>query len=73
MKTLFSPLEEFWKKGDMFLLSLCLLASGFGVMLIYSATRWNVEDKGREVIIQLIAILLGVIIYIFCTYIYSNY
>lgn len=69
MKTLFSPLEEFWKKGDMFLLSLCLLASGFGVMLIYSATRWNVEDKGREVIIQLVAILLGVIIYIFCTYV----
>ena len=41
MRTLFSPLHEFLKKGDLVLLSLCLLTSGFGVALIFSATRYN--------------------------------
>ena len=41
MRTLFSPLHEFFKKGDLVLLSLCLLTSGFGVALIFSATRYN--------------------------------
>ena len=62
MNTLFSPLQEFWKKGDKLLLLLCLLASAYGVALIYSATRYNGND--REVIIQIIAILLGVVVYI---------
>ena len=64
MNTLFSPLQEFWKKGDKLLLLLCLLASAYGVALIYSATRYNEND--REVIIQIIAILLGVVVYILC-------
>ena len=62
MKTLFSPLQEFLKKGDMLLLSLCLLASGFGVALIFSATRYN--ENNKEVAVQIIAILLGVLVYI---------
>ena len=67
MNTLFSPLQEFWKKGDKLLLLLCLLASAYGVALIYSATRYNEND--REVIIQIIAILLGVVVYILCTFV----
>lgn len=69
MKTLFSPLQEFLKKGDMLLLSLCLLASGFGVALIFSATRYDAINKNKEVAVQIIAILLGVVAYILFTYV----
>ena len=67
MKTLFSPLQEFWKKGDVVLLLLCLAASGFGVALIFSATRYN--GNNRAVLIQCVAIALGVLVYILCTFV----
>lgn len=67
MKTLFSPIQEFMKKGDPILLLLCLLASGYGVALIFSATRYN--ENNRAVIIQCVAIALGVIVYILCTFV----
>lgn len=51
----------------MLLLSLCLLASGFGVALIFSATRYN--DNNKEVAVQIVAILLGILVYILCTYV----
>ena len=31
MTTLFSPIREFFKKGDVLLLFLCLTASGYGL------------------------------------------
>ena len=67
MKTLFSPFQEFFRKGDPILLLLCLLASGYGVALIFSATRYN--GNNRAVLTQLIAILLGVVIYILFTFV----
>ena len=67
MRTLFSPLHEFLKKGDLVLLSLCLLTSGFGVALIFSATRYN--QNNRPVVIQCVAILLGVAVYLLCTFV----
>lgn len=67
MRTLFSPLHEFLKKGDLVLLSLCLLTSGFGVALIFSATRYN--QNNRPVAIQCIAILLGIAVYLLCTFV----
>ncbi|MCI8478370.1 MAG: FtsW/RodA/SpoVE family cell cycle protein [Oscillospiraceae bacterium] len=54
--------KEFFRKGDLLLLSLCLAASGFGLILVYSATRWL--ESNRNVIVQLAAILLGVLVYI---------
>ena len=36
MSTLLSPIREFFRKGDVLLLSLCLIASGFGLLLIFS-------------------------------------
>ena len=67
MKTLSSPFHEFFKKGDPILLLLCLLASAFGVALIFSATRYN--ENNQAVVIQIVAILLGVVAYILCTFI----
>ena len=53
--------KEFFRKGDLLLLSLCLAASGFGLVLIYSATRWL--DTNKNIIIQSAGIVLGVFVY----------
>ena len=66
MSTLFSPVREFIRKGDLILLSLCLAASGFGLLLIYSATRY--QDNNKAILVQLIGILLGVIAYFLITF-----
>ena len=66
MSTLFSPVREFIRKGDLILLSLCLAASGFGLLLIYSATRY--QDNNKAILVQLIGILLGVIAYFVITF-----
>lgn len=47
------------------LLSLCLLTSGFGLALIFSATRYT--GKTRFVWVQLVAIALGTLIYMLFT------
>lgn len=54
--------KEFFRKGDLLLLALCLAASGYGMLLIYSATRYL--HSNRYVWVQAAAIVLGVIIYI---------
>jgi len=66
--TLFSPFREFFRKGDLILLFLCLLASGYGLVLIYSATQYT-EKTSRFVMIQLIAIVLGVAAYMLLTFV----
>lgn len=58
---------EFLKKGDPILLSLCMIASGFGLALIYSSTRWT--GSNRYVIVQGCAILLGVVAYVILTFV----
>jgi len=67
VKTLLSPIWEFFRKGDLLLLSLCLLASGYGLALIYSATRWT--ESNRFVIVQGAAICLGVVAYVVLTFV----
>lgn len=67
MLTLFSPIREFFRKGDLILLTLCLTASGFGLVLIYSATRY--EGGLKAVIVQLIGICLGIIAYMLLTFV----
>ena len=67
MDTLFSPIREFFRKGDWILLSLCLLASGYGLVLIYSATRYM--GSNRSVIVQGAAVLIGVVVYIVLTFV----
>lgn len=67
MDMLFSPIREFFKKGDLMLLSLCLLASGYGLVLIYSATQYT--GKSRFVFVQLIAICLGIVAYALLTFV----
>ena len=70
MSILFSPIREFFKKGDVILLGLCLAASFFGLALIYSATQYLGENRWiRFVSVQFIAVLLGVIVYMLLTFV----
>ncbi len=64
MSWLRDSLRDFWRRGDKLLLALCLAASGYGLILIYSATRYLTVDRNRSVLIQTIGILLGVVVYI---------
>lgn len=56
-------IRAFLRKGDLLLLFLCLTASGFGLVLIYSGTRYL--DSNRNLYVQCAAIFLGVLVYIF--------
>jgi rod shape determining protein RodA len=67
LSTLFSPIREFLRKGDVILLALCLFASGYGLILIYSATRW--EGGYQSILVQGIAILLGTVAYMLLTFV----
>ena len=60
-------LREFYKRGDLLLLALCLLAAGFGVVMIFSATQYL--DTNANVSRQLIALAMGVVVYIACSFV----
>ena len=55
-------IREFFDRGDRLLLAFCLAASGYGLVLIYSATRYL--ETNRNMIVQVVAILLGVLVYV---------
>lgn len=55
-------IRAFLKKGDLLLLGLCLVASAFGLVLVYSATQWT--HSNRYIMVQFAAICLGVLAYI---------
>ena len=61
-------LRKFLKKGDLLLLILCLTASGFGLVLIYSATRYD-PGLSNYPIKQAIFIGLGIIAYMVMTFV----
>lgn len=61
-------LREFFRKGDVVLLSLCLLASGVGLLLIYSATRYR-EALWDSFIKQAVFVGVGVLLYIIITFV----
>ncbi len=64
MRRYLDELRDFTKKGDMFLLILCLCVSGFGLVCMASATSADKFGGNlRYIIIQLGATGLGVIMY----------
>ncbi len=54
-------LKQFFRKGDMVLLVLCLVTSAFGTLIVASTN--NYRGFGHYVLIQLVAIAGGVIAY----------
>ncbi len=63
MSWLRDSLREFFHKGDLLLLGLCTAASLYGLLLIFSATRYI--GGYRNIIVQSAAIVLGIVVYIF--------
>ena len=61
MRKFFQEFLDFFKKGDMILLALCLLTTAFGCVEIASATAWM--GAARNVITQLVAAGMGVALY----------
>ena len=66
MRRYLDNLKDAAKKGDIFLLVLCLIVSGFGIVVIASATSADKFGGNiRYIAIQLVAVMLGVMMYIF--------
>ena len=64
MRRFIEELKDFSKKGDMVLLILCLIVSGFGLVCIISATQADKFGSNLSYIaIQSLSIFLGVICY----------
>ena len=64
MRRFFEELKDFTKKGDMFLLVLCMIVAGFGLVCIASATSADKFGSNlRYIALQLVAVLLGIVIY----------
>lgn len=63
-----NTLRTFFRKGDVVLLTLCLIASGFGLVLIYSATRYDAA-LDNNIIKQALFICMGVVAYIILSFV----
>jgi rod shape determining protein RodA len=63
MKHFLKNVKRFMKEADMFLLSVCLAASVFGLILIASATM-SFSGTTRYIIVQAVGIFLGILLFI---------
>ena len=61
MRKFFQEFLDFFRKGDMLLLALCLLTTIVGVVIVASATHHM--DYTRFIIVQIVAAALGVFLY----------
>ncbi|MBO5323455.1 MAG: hypothetical protein J6A88_05060 [Oscillospiraceae bacterium] len=61
MRDFWQEFKRFFRKGDMVLLIMCLAISAFGCLIIASTN--NHRDFTRYVIIQIVAVGLGVLSY----------
>ena len=61
MRKFFQELLDFFRKGDMILLGLCLLLTVIGVVIISSTTAWM--GATRFVVIQLLAAMIGIFLF----------
>ncbi len=61
-------IKNFFKRADIVLLVLCIITNIYGLILIYSATRFNATYHAlpRQ---QAIAMVLGIAVFIVCNYI----
>ena len=62
MNRLKAILGDFLRQADLVLLGLCSAATIYGILLIFSATRY--KQSNRYVIVQTAALVLGLIVYI---------
>lgn len=72
MKNSFSHIRAFFKKGDMILLALCLIATLLGIVEIASATTAQASGNSRFITNQIGATLIGILLYVVFTVIDIN-
>ncbi|MBR2521290.1 MAG: FtsW/RodA/SpoVE family cell cycle protein [Oscillospiraceae bacterium] len=63
MSRIWSSVKRYLKNGDTLLLSLCIAASVFGILIIASATK-SMEDSSHFVVVQSAALVIGVIVFV---------
>ena len=61
MRRLWKGIREFTRRGDLLLLLLCVVTSVFGLVMVASTTHWS--NSSRFVIVQGVALILGVLLY----------
>ena len=62
VRKIWNGLTEFYRRGDLLLLFLCVVTTVFGIVMIASATRYS--SSSRYLIVQIASLILGVILYI---------
>ena len=62
MRKLWNGITEFYRRGDLLLLFLCVVTTVFGMIVIASATRYS--GSHRFLIVQGAALLLGIALYV---------
>ena len=62
MHGIWKAIGSFVRRADMILLSLCIAASVYGIVVISSAT--NVNGSAQYVRTQILALVLGIFLYI---------
>ncbi|MBQ6160155.1 MAG: FtsW/RodA/SpoVE family cell cycle protein [Oscillospiraceae bacterium] len=62
MRKLWNGVTEFYRRGDLLLLFLCVAATLFGIVMIASATRYS--GSSRYLVVQSAALVLGVLLYV---------
>ena len=62
MRWIWNKITEFYRRGDLLLLFLCVLATAFGMVIIASATRYS--GSSRFLVVQGAALVLGVLLYV---------
>lgn len=64
MKRRNNPIVNFIKETDLYLFFLCLFASAFGLVMVFSATKYSISEDSkfsRDFIVMLAAVGLGLI------------
>lgn len=67
IKKMLPFLKEFLRRADMLLFALCLTCSIFGLVIISSATATSKEGSTHYILIQTVAILIGIALYVVLT------
>lgn len=65
MHKLIAAVRDFFQKADIFLLILCIVTTGFGIVIISSTTARM--GAGRFILVQSVALALGILFYILFT------
>lgn len=67
MKKIMPWVKEFVSRADMLLFSLCMICSIFGIVMISSATATSESGSARYVLIQFVALLIGIGLFVLLT------